>query len=63
MSDDDAEVLILGGGVIGLACAHYLLAAGRSVRILDQGRVGRVASHGNCCTLTPSHAPPLAVPA
>ena len=36
----DADVLILGGGVIGLACAHYLLAEGRSVRILDQGRVG-----------------------
>ena len=62
MSDDDAEVLILGGGVIGLACAHYLLAAGRSVRILEQGRVGGAASHGNCGTLTPSHAPPLAVP-
>jgi D-amino-acid dehydrogenase len=60
MSDDDAEVLILGGGVIGLACAHYLLAEGRSVRILEQGRVGGGASHGNCGTLTPSHAPPLA---
>lgn len=62
MSDDDAEILILGGGVIGLACAHYLLSEGRSVRILEQGRVGGGASHGNCGTLTPSHAPPLAAP-
>lgn len=62
MSESDAEVLILGGGVIGLACAHYLLAEGRAVRILDQGRVGGGASHGNCGTLTPSHAPPLAAP-
>lgn len=59
---DDAEILILGGGVIGLACAHYLLAEGRSVRLLEQGRVGGAASHGNCGTLTPSHAPPLAAP-
>jgi D-amino-acid dehydrogenase len=57
-----ADALILGGGVIGLACAHYLLAAGRSVTVLEQGRVGGGSSHGNCGTLTPSHAAPLAQP-
>jgi D-amino-acid dehydrogenase len=62
MSEQDPDVLILGGGVIGLACAHYLLAEGRSVRVLERGRVGGAASHGNCGTLTPSHAPPLAAP-
>ena len=60
--DRDADVLILGAGVVGLACAHYLLAEGRSVRVLDQGRVGGGASHGNCGTLTPSPAAPLAGP-
>src|SRR5690606_38918433 len=58
----DADVLILVGGVIGLACAHYLQAEGRSVRVIDQGKVGAAASHGNCGTLTPSHAAPLAAP-
>jgi D-amino-acid dehydrogenase len=62
MNEGDADVLILGGGVIGLACAHYLLAEGRSVRVLEQGTVGGGASWGNCGTLTPSHAPPLAAP-
>ena len=56
------NVLILGGGVIGLACAHYLLEAGRSVRILERGVVGAATSFGNCGTITPSHAPPLAAP-
>jgi D-amino-acid dehydrogenase len=56
------DTLVLGGGVIGLACAHYLLASGRSVTVLDQGRAGCGSSHGNCGTLTPSHAPPLAMP-
>jgi D-amino-acid dehydrogenase len=57
-----ADVLILGGGVIGLACAHYALAAGRSVTVLEQGSAGCGSSHGNCGTLTPSHATPLAMP-
>lgn len=53
----DQDVLILGGGVIGLCCAHELLLHGRSVTVLDAQRVGAGASHGNCGTITPSHAP------
>lgn len=60
--NDDTDVLILGGGAIGLCCAHYLLQAGRSVRVLERGAVGSGSSHGNCGTLTPSHAAPLAEP-
>ncbi|MFI4969493.1 MAG: NAD(P)/FAD-dependent oxidoreductase, partial [Lysobacterales bacterium] len=57
-----SDVLILGGGVIGLSCALYLLDAGRGVTVLEQGSAGCAASHGNCGTLTPSHAGPLAMP-
>ncbi|MBX3688060.1 FAD-dependent oxidoreductase [Dokdonella sp.] len=56
------DVLILGGGVIGLACAWFLLKAGRGVTVLEQDRAGSGSSHGNCGTLTPSHAMPLAMP-
>jgi D-amino-acid dehydrogenase len=56
------DVLILGGGVIGLACAYYLLEAGRGVTVIEQGTAGCGSSHGNCGTLTPSHATPLAMP-
>lgn len=56
------DVLVLGGGVVGLACACYLLGSGRGVTVLDQGAVGSGSSHGNCGTLTPSHAAPLAQP-
>ena len=62
MSPTRNDVLILGAGVIGLACAHALLKAGRGVTVIDQGRIGGGASHGNCGTITPSHAEPLAVP-
>ena len=56
------DVLIVGGGVIGLACAYYLLQSGRGVTVLDRGPIGSGSSHANCGTLTPSHAPPLAAP-
>jgi D-amino-acid dehydrogenase len=62
MSERDVDLLVLGGGVIGLSCALELLAAGRQVTVLEQGLVGAGSSHGNCGALTPSHAPPLAMP-
>ena len=48
--------------MIGLSCALALLRGGASVRVLDRGEAGSGASHGNCGTLTPSHAIPLTVP-
>ena len=62
MSEAVPDVLILGGGVIGLACAVSLLQAGRSVHLLERQTVGSGTSHGNCGTITPSHALPLAAP-
>ena len=62
MNASRSDVLILGGGVIGLACALYLLKAGAGVRVLEQGTPGCGSSHGNCGTITPSHAAPLAMP-
>lgn len=56
------DVLVIGGGAIGLACALALVEAGRGVRVLEAARVGAATSHGNCGTITPSHAPPLAAP-
>jgi len=53
----DPDVLILGGGVIGLVSALMLLREGRSVTILERLRPGAGASHGNCGTITPSHMP------
>jgi D-amino-acid dehydrogenase len=62
VNSSHADVLILGGGAIGLAPALSLLEAGRGVRILEAATVGGATSHGNCGTITPSHAPPLAAP-
>lgn len=56
------DIVIVGAGVIGLACAYYLRKAGREVCVVDQGEVGKGASHANCGLVTPSHALPLTQP-
>ena len=60
--EKQTDVLVVGAGVAGLASALALLKDGREVLVIDAGRIGGGASHGNCGTLTPSHAPPLAAP-
>lgn len=62
MSAGSDRVVIVGGGVIGAACAYYLRGAGRSVTLIDRGEFGRGCSHGNCGYVCPSHVLPLAGP-
>ncbi len=62
MSGSKRHVLVIGGGVIGVACAYYLTKAGFRVTVIDQGRIGAECSHGNCGFICPSHVLPLAEP-
>lgn len=57
-----SDILVVGGGVIGLACAYYLIRSGFSVRIVEQEQMGAGASHGNCGLLFVSDLPPLCAP-
>jgi len=56
------DVVVIGGGVIGLACAHYLRDAGVGVTVIDRGKIGEGASHGNCGLLYFSDVIPLCSP-
>ena len=56
------DVIIIGGGVIGLATAHYLLEKGTRVRIIERNEIGKGASHGNCGLLCFSDMIPLCAP-
>ena len=56
------QAVVIGGGVIGLACAYELTKAGHAVTLIDKGRVGGGSSHGNCGYISPSHVLPLAGP-
>ena len=56
------HAVVVGGGVIGLACAEYLSEADFRVTVVDRGRVGGACSHGNCGFVCPSHVLPLTEP-
>src|SRR5271166_1364001 len=56
------RVVVIGGGVIGAACAHYLSRAGWQVTVVDRGTFGGGCSHANCGYVCPSHVLPLAAP-
>ena len=59
-----SDVLVIGGGVIGLACAYYLVKTGKNVRLLEQDTIGAdtAASYGNCGLVFISHIVPLCAP-
>lgn len=57
-----ANVVVIGGGVVGACSAYYLSRAGNRVTILDRGAFGRGCSHANCGYVCPSHVLPIAGP-
>ena len=57
------EVLIVGGGVIGLSIGHYLSKGGHAVRIIERDpELENSCSSGNAGMIVPSHFIPLAAP-
>lgn len=57
-----ADVLIVGGGVIGLASAYELSKAGAKVVVIDKFDPGYGCSYGNAGWITPCFAMPLPMP-
>ena len=57
MVDGATDVLVIGGGVIGLTTAWQLAQRGVSVTVLEQGRCGQAASRAALGALWP---PPMA---
>lgn len=62
MTEGGDRVVVVGGGVIGAACAHYLLEQGFAVTVVEQGAFGSGCSRANCGFICPSHVLPLAGP-
>ena len=57
-----ANVIIIGGGIIGLCGAYYLQKEGHAVTIIDRGDITDGCSFGNMGYMSPSHFIPLASP-
>lgn len=54
------QVIVIGGGVIGLTSAWWLLEAGYRVRLLERGALAGGASHANGGQLSYRYVAPLA---
>ena len=56
------DVLIIGGGIVGLCSAYFLQKEGHKVTVLDKSDITSGASFVNAGYITPSHIIPLASP-
>jgi glycine/D-amino acid oxidase-like deaminating enzyme len=58
----DATLVVIGAGVVGLACARALQRAGRRVCIVDPAEPGSACSYGNAGVIATDHLLPLSRP-
>lgn len=61
-SNDKKRVVVIGGGIMGLSTAIWLLRSGRPVTIVDPGIARRPASFGNAGVLAACSVVPVTVP-
>ena len=59
---DDAPVVVVGGGVVGLCTAYYLAAAGIPVEVVERRGLGSGVSRGNAGWVCLSHSTPVPAP-
>jgi len=56
------DILIIGGGAVGICSACYLNALGKDVVVVEKDEIGSGSSYGNAGLIVPSHSVPLAAP-
>ena len=57
-----ADIVVIGGGVVGISCALALQADGRDVTVVDPGPVGQGASWASCGCIAVGEVVPLSQP-
>ncbi len=60
--DQKFDVVIIGGGVIGVCSAYYLSKSGLRVAVVEKNDIGMDCAAGNAGLISPSHFVPLAAP-
>ncbi|AXX91826.1 FAD-dependent oxidoreductase [Malaciobacter molluscorum LMG 25693] len=56
------DIVIIGGGIVGLNCAYFLQKAGRQVTIIDENDITNSTSFGNAGLLSSYDKTPLSYP-
>ncbi len=60
--ESKTDILIIGGGVIGVRSAYFLARQGAQVTLIEKDEIASGCSYGNGGLIVPSHAVPLASP-
>ena len=58
----ETEILVIGGGAIGICAAHFLSEQNLKVAVVEKGEICSGCSYGNGGLIVPSHCVPLAAP-
>ena len=61
-NSQNEDVLLIGGGIIGVCSAYYLAQQGLAVTLIEKGEICSGSSHGNAGLICPSHSTPLCAP-
>jgi len=56
------DIIVIGGGIIGVSTAYYLAMQGRSVTLIEKDDIGAGSSHGNAGLIANGFAIPIAAP-
>ncbi len=59
---DRSDVVIVGGGIVGVCSAYFLAEQGARVTLLERGEICSGCSEGNAGWIFPSHSTPLPAP-
>ena len=62
MALDDKNIVIIGGGIVGISSALYLLRRGCKVTLIDKNFKSQPASYGNASWLSGPSITPVVMP-
>ncbi len=56
------DILIIGGGIIGVTAAYFLADSGANVTLIEKGDIAAGSSYGNAGLICPCHSEPICKP-
>ncbi|MEX0731098.1 MAG: FAD-binding oxidoreductase [Aquisalimonadaceae bacterium] len=62
MTNQSNRITVIGGGIVGMSCAHALQSEGFSVEVVDAGTAEDKCSYGNAGAISAGSVAPLAMP-
>ena len=62
MNHSKTDIIVIGGGIIGLSIAYFSACQGASVILVEKNRTPSGTSYGNAGLIVPSHCEPLPGP-